>query len=120
MKRDKPRAKKGGTDGLWNEIYKKLFLTEFQIILSGSSVCLNGLQSSVTVFRRRECMELQTVFRINYTPSAVRIAMWLEEIDIMTNYFAVNNMNVFAASCYVPDIMFSPNSDFLDNVNTIS
>jgi len=65
-------------------------------------------------------MELQTVFRINYTPSAVRIAMWLEEIDIMTNYFAVNNMNVFAASCYVPDIMFSPNSDFLDNVNTIS
>lgn len=109
-----------GGGGLWNEIYKKLFPTEFQIILSGSSVCLNGLQSSVTVFRPRECMELQTVFRINYMPSAVRLAVWLEENDVMTNYFAANNMNVFTASCYVPDIMFSPNSDFLDNVNTIS
>jgi len=65
-------------------------------------------------------MELKTVFRINYTPSAVRTAVWLEEIDVMMNYFAANNMNVFTASCYVPDIMFSPNSDFLDNINIIS
>ena len=34
--------------------------------------------------------------------------------------FAANNVNLFTSSCYVPHIMFSPNSDFLDNANIIS
>ena len=78
--------------GVFGMRYKKLFPTEFQItrILSGSTVCSNGLQSSVTVFRRSECTEVRTVLRVIYIPTAVRIAVWLEELHVMTNYFFAN------------------------------